>query len=72
VNAPLEICEQRDLKGIYRRARAGEMRGVTGLDDPYEAPLAAEVECRTDRETPAESSSRVLAVVLPRLSQPKA
>jgi bifunctional enzyme CysN/CysC len=69
VHAPLEVCEQRDLKGIYRRARAGEMHGVTGVDDPYEPPLAAEVECHTDRETPAESSARVLTAVLARLAQ---
>jgi bifunctional enzyme CysN/CysC len=63
VHAPLEICEQRDLKDIYRRARLGELHGVTGIDDPYEPPLTPEVECRTDRETPGESVSRVLAVI---------
>ncbi len=63
VHAPLEVCEQRDLKGIYRRARAGEMRGVTGIDDPYEPPLSPDVECRTDRETPAESVKRVLDAI---------
>jgi bifunctional enzyme CysN/CysC len=63
VEAPLEVCEQRDLKGIYRRARAGEMHGVTGVDDPYEPPLSADVECHTDRETPAESASRVLTAI---------
>jgi adenylylsulfate kinase len=47
VNAPLEVCEQRDPKGLYRRARAGEIANFTGLDDPYEAPEAPEVECRT-------------------------
>lgn len=47
VNAPLEICEQRDPKGLYRRARAGEIANFTGLDDPYEAPESPEVECRT-------------------------
>jgi adenylyl-sulfate kinase len=61
VNAPLAVVEQRDVKGIYRRGRAGEMQGVTGLDDPYEPPLAPEIECHTDRETPAESVARVLA-----------
>jgi adenylylsulfate kinase-like enzyme len=70
VNAPLGTCEQRDLKDIYRRARAGEMHRVTGVDDPYEPPLDAEVECRTDRETIAESASRVLAAILARLGQP--
>jgi adenylylsulfate kinase len=69
VHAPLEVCEQRDLKGIYRRARAGEIHGVTGVDDPYEPPLAAEVECHTATETPAESASRVLTAVLARQAQ---
>jgi bifunctional enzyme CysN/CysC len=63
VHAPIEICEQRDLKGIYRRARLGELTGVTGIDDPYEPPFAPEVECRTDTETPAESAANVLAAI---------
>ncbi len=63
VNAPLEICESRDPKGLYRKARAGEIRGFTGVDDPYEAPLEPEVECRTDRETVAESVEKVLAAI---------
>jgi adenylylsulfate kinase len=63
VNAPIEVCEVRDLKGIYRRARAGEISHVTGIDDPYEPPFAPDVECRTDRETPAESAASVLRVV---------
>jgi adenylylsulfate kinase len=48
VNAPLEVCEQRDPKGLYRRARAGEIAHFTGLDDPYEAPESPEVEVRTN------------------------
>lgn len=63
VNAPLAVVEQRDLKGIYRRARAGEIQGVTGMDDPYEPPLNPEVECRTDLETPEESVQKVLRAV---------
>ena len=63
VNAPLEVCERRDGKGLYRRARAGELKHVTGIDDPYEAPATPEVECRTDDETPAESAARVLRAV---------
>src|SRR5580698_9552092 len=59
VEAPLDVCEQRDLKGIYRRARAGEIHGVTGVDDPYEPPEAADVECHTSRETLAESTAKV-------------
>lgn len=61
VNAPLAVCEERDVKGLYKRARAGEIRNFTGIDDPYEAPLNPEVECRTDLETPQESAAKVLA-----------
>ena len=43
VNTPLEICEQRDPKGLYKKARAGELKGMTGIDDPYEPPLNAEL-----------------------------
>jgi len=60
VNAPLEVCEERDGKGLYQKARAGELKGFTGIDDPYEPPLNPDVECRTDQEEPAESAARVL------------
>ncbi len=60
VNAPLEVCEQRDVKGLYQRARAGEIKQFTGIDDPYEAPLTPEIECRTDLETLDESVAKVL------------
>lgn len=48
VNTPIEICEQRDPKGLYKMARAGEIKGFTGIDDPYEAPLAPEVVVTPD------------------------
>ena len=63
VNAPLEICEQRDVKGLYKRARAGELHGMTGVDDPYEPPLQADLECRTDLESIEECTARVLAAI---------
>ena len=63
VHAPLEVCEQRDVKGIYFRARARQLQHVTGLDDPYEPPLAPEIVCPTYCETPEESAARVLAAV---------
>ncbi len=59
VNAPLDVCEQRDVKGLYRRARAGEIKMFTGIDDPYEPPLNPEVECRTDLEELEESVNKV-------------
>jgi bifunctional enzyme CysN/CysC len=60
VNAPLAVCEQRDSKGLYKKARAGEIARFTGIDDPYEPPLAPEVQCDTDRETEAESVAKVI------------
>jgi adenylylsulfate kinase len=60
VNAPLAICEQRDVKGLYKKARAGEIKQFTGIDDPYEPPLDPEVECKTDQETLEESAAKVL------------
>ncbi len=63
VNAPLHVCEARDPKGLYRKARSGEIHGFTGIDQPYEIPLSPDVECRTDRETAAESAAKVLASV---------
>jgi adenylyl-sulfate kinase len=67
VNAPLATVEERDRKGIYRRCRAGELHGVTGLDDPYEPPVVPEVECRTDRETLSESVAKVMRAIDNRL-----
>jgi adenylylsulfate kinase len=60
VNAPLEVCEERDVKGLYKRARSGELKQFTGISDPYEAPLFPEIECRTDLETLEESAAKVL------------
>jgi bifunctional enzyme CysN/CysC len=63
VNAPLATCEQRDVKGLYRRARAGGLQHFTGLDDPYEPPEAPDIECHTERETLAESTAKVLDAI---------
>lgn len=63
VKAPLEICESRDVKGLYARARAGEIKNFTGIDDPYEEPLNAEVVCDTETESIEESADKVLSVL---------
>ncbi len=60
VEAPLEVCQQRDINGVYRRALAGEIRHVTGMDDPYEPPLSPEVVCHTAGETREESVQKVM------------
>ncbi len=52
VDAPLEICEQRDPKGLYKKARAGEIKGFTGIDAPYEEPVAAEIVLSAAEKTP--------------------
>jgi adenylylsulfate kinase len=59
-DAPIEICEERDVKGLYAKARAGEIKGFTGVDDPYEPPTNPEVVCHTDRETVEESARKVI------------
>lgn len=57
INAPLEVCEQRDVKGLYAKARRGEIKGFTGIDSPYEAPDAPALEIRT-HEMSLEASTR--------------
>jgi adenylylsulfate kinase len=59
-DAPLEVCESRDVKGLYAKARAGEIKGFTGIDDPYEAPGNPEVICKTDKEDVSESAQKVI------------
>lgn len=67
VNAPLKVCEARDVKGLYKKARAGELHGMTGVDDPYEFPRRPEIECHTDLESPAESVEKIIAGIRPLL-----
>jgi bifunctional enzyme CysN/CysC len=60
VNAPVEVCEQRDPKGLYAKARAGEIKEFTGVSAPYEPPLQPELELHTDKLSVAESVTRIL------------
>ncbi len=63
-DAPVEVCEKRDVKGLYRKARAGEIKEFTGVSDPYEEPLNAEVVFDSSRETPEESAEKIWAKLL--------
>lgn len=63
VDCPLEVCEQRDVKGLYRRARTGEIQQFTGISDPYESPVSPEVTLHTDRESPTESVEQILSTL---------
>jgi sulfate adenylyltransferase len=56
VDTPLEVCEERDYKGMYAKARRGEIKGFTGIDDPYEAPEHAEIVLDTVNHTPEENA----------------
>ena len=64
VECPLNECERRDVKGMYKRARSGELRGFTGVDDPYEAPLDAELTVATNLQSSDESAARVEAALV--------
>lgn len=55
-----EVCEQRDTKGIYAKARRGEIKGFTGIDDPYEPPLHPEIKLDTVEHTPEENARLIL------------
>ena len=61
VNTPIEVCERRDTKGMYARARKGELIGFTGVDDPYEAPLRPELSLATTDCTPADNAQHIIA-----------
>jgi len=60
VDTPLEVCEQRDAKGLYAKARRGEIKGFTGIDDPYEAPLHPEIQLDTVECSPEENASIIV------------
>lgn len=60
VRASLEECERRDVKGLYRKARAGEIKNFTGIDDPYEEPGAPEIVIDTEKETVEESVGKIM------------
>ena len=57
----MEVCAERDVKGLYEKAFAGEIGQFTGVSDPYEPPVSPELHIKTDEEEPQESASRVIA-----------
>ena len=69
VNAPIEVCEARDVKGLYKKARAGEIKQFTGIDAPFEAPEAPFLEIKTDEQDLADSRDLLLAALLPHIQQ---
>jgi adenylylsulfate kinase len=68
VNAPLEVCEQRDVKGLYKKARAGEVKNFTGIDSPYEVPVHPDVVINTHESSIPQSMQRLLEAVKPKIT----
>lgn len=68
INAPLEVCEARDVKGLYQKARRGEIKGFTGIDDPYEAPLAPDFEIQTDQVSVEEGVDLIFKFLEPKIA----
>jgi adenylylsulfate kinase len=60
VDCPVEVCAERDVKGLYKKAYAGEIKEFTGVSDPYEPPAAPELTLRTNEEEPQESARKVI------------
>ena len=63
IDAPLAVCESRDPKGLYKRARAGEIKGMTGIDDPYEAPANPDLVIKTNEGTPQQAVTMIIALL---------
>lgn len=65
INAPLEVCESRDVKGLYKKAREGKIKNFTGIDAPFEEPERADIELKTDELSIEESTKKALEFILP-------
>ena len=68
VNAPLDVCENRDVKGLYSKARRGEIKEFTGITSPFEPPRHVDIEIRTDLLSIEESVRKILDYILPRIT----
>ncbi len=68
INTSIEECEKRDVKGLYKKARSGELKNFTGIDAPYEAPLHPEIEIKTEQFTVEESVTKIMEVINEKLS----
>src|SRR5690606_17108322 len=63
VNTPLDVCEQRDVKGFYKKARAGEIKNFTGISSPFEIPVNPTIEIQTVHESPEKAVSKILEIL---------
>jgi adenylylsulfate kinase len=67
VHAPIEVCEARDVKGLYKKARAGEVKNFTGIDSPYEPPVNPDLQINTDKESVEHSVELLMKAVIPKI-----
>lgn len=67
VNCPIEVCESRDVKGLYAKARNGEIKNFTGIDSPFEYPIHPNLEIRTDKDDLETSQAKLLDAILPKV-----
>jgi adenylylsulfate kinase len=67
INTPFEVCEQRDVKGLYKKARAGEIKDFTGIDAPFEAPVKPDIDVKTANISIEDSTNQILNFILPQL-----
>jgi len=68
VDTPLAICESRDVKGLYQKARRGEIKNFTGLDAPFEIPVEAELVLKTENRTAEQTAESLLQFILPKIT----
>lgn len=69
INASVEECERRDVKGLYKKARAGEIKNMTGISAPYEAPENPDIEINTEKESIEDAAKRIVDYITPKLSR---
>jgi adenylylsulfate kinase len=67
INCPLDVCEQRDVKGLYKKARSGDIKHFTGIDSPYEAPVSPDIEVLTHALSVKESTKELVKQIIPQI-----
>lgn len=67
VNAPLHVCEERDVKGLYKKAREGKIKNFTGIDSPFDLPVNVDIEIHTDKQDVENSVNELMAFIVPRI-----
>ena len=67
INTSIEECERRDVKGLYKKARAGEIKNMTGISSPYESPTSPDIEIKTENESINDAVKKIIDFIKPKL-----